>query len=140
MIEFVYEARKRSVVKAYDTANGVVYNGAIQSITRSGSTATVTKANHGFLDGKSLTIAGADQAAYNGAITVGGATQNTFTYTVAGTPDTRQRAISTSSTRTRAFGVRWLRRFTLSVSRRQPRSRLKSLLIWSWGGSRLVRT
>jgi|PlaIllAssembly_1097288.scaffolds.fasta_scaffold00019_23 hypothetical protein len=88
MIEFVYEARKRSVVKAYDTANGVVYNGAIQSITRSGSTATVTKANHGFLDGKSLTIAGADQAAYNGAITVGGATQNTFTYTVAGTPTT----------------------------------------------------
>ncbi len=88
MIEFVYESRKRSVVKAYDTANSAVYNGAVQSITRSGATATLTKANHGFSDGKSLTIAGADQTEYNGAVTVGGATQNTFTYLVSGTPDT----------------------------------------------------
>lgn len=88
MIEFLYEKERRAVAKVYDTAGAVSYEGAIESITRVGSTATVTKKNHGYSNGKALTIAGADDAAYNGAITVGGATTDTFTYTVSGTPAT----------------------------------------------------
>lgn len=60
---------------------------AVSSITRSGSTATVTTGSaHGLSTGTSVEIAGADQAAYNivATITVTGAT--TFTYAVSGTP------------------------------------------------------
>jgi hypothetical protein len=88
MIEFVYESQKRTAGKIYDTAASVVYAGAIQSITRVSTTATVTKKNHGFTDGQTVTIVGAAQTEYNGAITVGGATADTFTYTVSGSPAT----------------------------------------------------
>lgn len=59
----------------------------VSSITRSSSTATVTTAAaHGFSTYQRITIAGADQAAYNGTfeITVTGAA--TFTFTVTGSP------------------------------------------------------
>jgi phage tail sheath protein FI len=62
---------------------------SVTSITRAAGIATVTTASaHGFTTGQSVTIAGANQTAYNGTftITVTGAT--TFTYTVAGTPAT----------------------------------------------------
>lgn len=62
---------------------------AIASLTRDGTTATVTTAaDHGFTTGDRVTIAGATAAAYNGlvAITVTGA--KAFTYTVAGAPAT----------------------------------------------------
>lgn len=62
---------------------------AVTSITRAGSTATVTMgANHSYETGQSVRIAGADQADYNGVqtITVTGAT--TFTYAVANAPVT----------------------------------------------------
>lgn len=88
MITFMYEVLKRAVSLIFDTANDVDYVGAVESITRSGGTATVTKNNHGFTNGQSVTVAGADLAAYNGVQTVGGATANTFTYAVAGTPAT----------------------------------------------------
>lgn len=55
-------------------------------ITRSGTTATVTKANHGLVNGDTVIITGAQQDAYNGEFTVAGATTNTFTYTVSGSP------------------------------------------------------
>ena len=58
------------------------------TITRSGSTATVTHTAHGIPDGKKVAIRGANQDEYNGvfAITVTGA--NSYTYTVSGTPAT----------------------------------------------------
>lgn len=60
--------------------------GTSVSITRSGSTATVTHTSHGFETGNKVRIRGADQPEYNGLfeITVTGA--NTYTYTVSGTP------------------------------------------------------
>lgn len=64
-------------------------NVKISSITRSGTTATVTTVPpHGFSTGQLIAIEGAGESAYNiGAIvTVTGA--NTFTYTVAGSPST----------------------------------------------------
>jgi hypothetical protein len=62
---------------------------AIQSLTRSGTTATATTPSaHGLNGTTSVGITGADVAAYNGikSITVTGAT--TFTFTVAGSPAT----------------------------------------------------
>lgn len=62
---------------------------SVSTITRSGSTATVTTAgNHQLVTDQPATIIGADQAEYNGSffITVTGDT--TFTYEVTGTPAT----------------------------------------------------
>jgi type IV pilus assembly protein PilY1 len=55
---------------------------SVTSITRSGSTATVTLSGHGYTNGQSITISGATQAAYNGTFTISGVTADTFTYTV----------------------------------------------------------
>lgn len=58
------------------------------TITRSGSTATVSHTGHGFATGQRVLIAGATQGAYNGVhqITVTGA--NSYTYAVSGSPAT----------------------------------------------------
>ncbi len=63
---------------------------SVTSITRSGTTATVTIANHGYVTGDVIRISGATQAAYNGnfTITVPVGSTNTFTYTVSGSPAT----------------------------------------------------
>ena len=59
---------------------------SLTSITRSGSTATATKASHGFADGQYVTIAGASLEAYNGTFPITVPTVNTFTYLVEGQP------------------------------------------------------
>lgn len=62
---------------------------AITSITRSGTTATVTTTtNHGLSGTFELTIQGADQTDYNGSFTCTTTGVNTFTYTVANSPTT----------------------------------------------------
>lgn len=58
------------------------------TITRSGSTATVTLAGHGRSTGDSVVISGATQPEYNGVKTVTVVNGNEFTFTVAGTPAT----------------------------------------------------
>ena len=80
---------ERSVVRtAYDTAAGTVRVAGVKSITRASTTATVTHAKHGHINGQNVTFAGADQSAYNvtAAITVVDA--DTYTYTVSGSPAT----------------------------------------------------
>jgi hypothetical protein len=74
-----------------DPCNCTTYVMPVQSITRSGTTATVTTTDPHHLnvgDSYGLTIAGAVETAYNGgkSVTVTSATQ--FTYTVAGSPAT----------------------------------------------------
>lgn len=60
---------------------------AVDSITRSGSTATVTTSSaHGFQAGYKIRIRGADQSEYNGVKTIFNVTSNTFDFTVSGTP------------------------------------------------------
>jgi len=55
----------------------------ITSITRSGTTATViTKGNHGFANGSSITISGATESAWNGAYAIAWVSATSFTYTV----------------------------------------------------------
>lgn len=60
----------------------------ISSITRSGSTATVTTYNNHYRPGDpfTVTISGADQSEYNGVFTATRTSDTTFTYTVSGSP------------------------------------------------------
>ena len=60
----------------------------ITSITRSGTTATVTITGHGLATGDTIDIQGAGQSEYNGIKTITVATVDTFTYTVSGSPTT----------------------------------------------------
>ena len=73
--------------------DAVLVNGfnpkTITSITRSGTTATVTiGAGHAFAKYQVLLVAGADQSEYNGEHRVTGISGNTLTYEVTGTPVT----------------------------------------------------
>jgi cytoskeletal protein CcmA (bactofilin family) len=62
---------------------------SVSSITRSGTTATVTTATaHGFSNSDSVQISGAVQSAYNGIFTITLTDSTHFTYTVAGSPTT----------------------------------------------------
>jgi len=76
-------------VPVTSTVGGKPFNSAVTSISRSGSTATVTTtAPHGMATNDYAWIKGATEPEYNGTfqITVTGA--STFTYTVSGTPST----------------------------------------------------
>jgi phage tail sheath protein FI len=62
---------------------------SVTGITRSGATATATTASpHGFSTGQRVTIAGANQAEYNGTFTITVTGGTTFTYAVTGAPAT----------------------------------------------------
>lgn len=54
----------------------------ITSITRSGTTATVTLNGHGYITGQKITITGATQVEYDGTFAITKIDNNTFTYTV----------------------------------------------------------
>jgi hypothetical protein len=61
--------------------------GSVVSITRTGTTATVTtSAAHRFKVGDKVAISGATQSEYNGVFTITGVTPTTFTYEVTGSP------------------------------------------------------
>lgn len=67
------------------TANAI----NVTSITRSGSTATVTTSSaHGLSSGAEIAIIGANQSEYNIPATISNVTPTTFDYTVSGTPTT----------------------------------------------------
>jgi type IV pilus assembly protein PilY1 len=58
------------------------------TLARSGNTVTATSLAHGYIDGQTVTISGANQSAYNGNFAIGGVTDNAFTFTVTETPTT----------------------------------------------------
>ncbi len=58
------------------------------TITRSGSTASVSHTAHGMADGDTVIIRGSNQIEYNGIFTITNTTTNAYDYTVTGTPDT----------------------------------------------------
>jgi len=65
------------------------YGRSVTSITRSGTTATVTTAtDHGYATGVSVKVAGAVETAYNGVFVITVTGDTTFTYTVSGSPST----------------------------------------------------
>jgi uncharacterized phage protein gp47/JayE len=62
---------------------------SISSLTRSGSTATVTTtSNHNLATGISVTIAGAAETQYNITATISVISNTQFTYTISGSPAT----------------------------------------------------
>ena len=103
----VVDASSRLVVnytenaKSIDDLSGIkTFTNDVDTITLVGSTATVTTIHeHGYVDGATVTIKGADQIEYDGdvTITVVDSEPYTFTYTVVGTPDTPATGIITSS-------------------------------------------
>jgi len=58
----------------------------LTSLTRVGTTATATKASHGFSNGHTVTIAGVTPAGYNGTYVISNVTANTFDYTMSADP------------------------------------------------------
>lgn len=67
------------------------------TITRSGSTATVSHTSHGLATSDVVYIRGADQDEYNIAATITVSDANTYTYTVSGTPTTPATGTITST-------------------------------------------
>lgn len=94
---YISEQEKAVVQCVHDTANGIQQIGGVQSITRSSTTATVIRPAHGYINGTTITIAGADQSAYNGSFTITYVDADTFTYTVSGSPATPATGTITSS-------------------------------------------
>jgi hypothetical protein len=62
--------------------------GASVTITRSGSTATVSHTAHGYANGQKVVILGANEGEYNGIKTISNVSANAYDYTVSGTPAT----------------------------------------------------
>lgn len=73
------------------------YSVSITTLTRVGTTATATSVAHGFVTGQSVTIAGANEASYNGTYTITVTGDDTFTFTVAGSPATPATGTITAS-------------------------------------------
>jgi len=71
---------------------------SVSSITRSGSTATVTHNSHGLSTDDIVHIKGADQPEYNGVKTITVTGVDEYTFTVSGTPDTPATGTITSTT------------------------------------------
>lgn len=69
-----------------DHAANVHLQVAVSQITRSGSVATVKAKRHGFATGETITIAGTGQSEYNISAAITVVDDDTFTYTVSGTP------------------------------------------------------
>jgi type IV pilus assembly protein PilY1 len=74
----------------FDTANanltatllGISGTKSVTSLTRSGNTVTATSTAHGFTSGQSITMAGANEAQYNGLTNITVVDANTFTYSI----------------------------------------------------------
>lgn len=72
------------------------YNDSV-TITRSGSTASVSHTAHGLSNGDKVKIKGANQNEYNGVRTISNVTTNAYDYTVTGTPTTPATGTITST-------------------------------------------
>ncbi|MFC6518396.1 hypothetical protein ACFQAT_00190 [Undibacterium arcticum] len=88
-------AQLSNSANAFATSNAAITDALLNSvsgvsvstITRSGTTATVTTArNHGFANGASVTISGATQTEYNGTFTITWISNTSFSYPVAENP------------------------------------------------------
>jgi hypothetical protein len=67
------------------------------TITRSGTTASVSHTAHGMANNDQVIIRDADQPEYNGVFTISNVTANAYDYTVSGTPDSPATGTITST-------------------------------------------
>lgn len=91
---------------------------AVQAMTYSGGVVTVSSTGHGYANGNTVNHRGADQAEYNVAGIVEGATTNTYTF----------KATMTSSAATSASGMRSFSADTPAAGSAAP----ASSLYWNW--------
>lgn len=73
------------------------YSVSVSTLSRVGAVATATSTAHGFVIGQSVTIAGANEAAYNGLVVITARTDDTFSYAVSGSPSTPATGTITAS-------------------------------------------
>lgn len=96
------------------TVTSAVTGPATGTVTYTGQTARATAASHGFVNGASVTVAGATPSIYNGTFTIRNVTANTFDYSYSGADPTQADATGTlTATNTTASIrdslVRWTR-------------------------------
>ena len=96
------------------TTTSAVTGPATGTVTYTGQTARATATAHGFVNGASVTIAGASPSIYNGTFTIRNVTANTFDYSYTGADPTQAAATGTlTATNTTASIrdslVRWVR-------------------------------
>ena len=72
-------------------------SGSVQSITRSGSTATATRPNHGLNEHDVVLHDGATEVEYNGTFKIFNVTAHTYDFEVTGTPTTPATGVITGS-------------------------------------------
>lgn len=75
----------RVILEAADGAGVLPFEDSV-TITRSGSTATVSHTAHGLITGGKAVIRGANEQEYNGVFSITVTTANAYTYTVSGSP------------------------------------------------------
>lgn len=78
------------------------------SITRSGTTATVSKTAHGYRDGQIVNIRDATESDYNGDFRITYVDADTFTYTVANSPSTP----ATGTIKTKVAPLGWTKSYS----------------------------
>lgn len=94
--------------------SGAVTGPATGTITYTGPTARATATGHGYVNGASVTVAGATPSIYNGTFTIRNVTADTFDYSYSGA-DPTQAAATGTLTATNTTGsirdslVRWVR-------------------------------
>ena len=86
----------RVLAEASDGTGDLPFEDTV-TITRSGSTATVSHTAHGMVTGDYAVIRGADQQEYNGAFLITNISTNAYDYTVSGTPATPATGTITST-------------------------------------------
>ena len=75
----------RVIMEAGDGTGDLPYLDSV-TITRSGTTASVSHTAHGLSAGAKVTIRGANETEYNGVFVISNVTTNAYDYTVSGTP------------------------------------------------------
>jgi len=78
----------RVLLVASDGTGPLPYQESVTQITRSGSTATVSHTGHGLVTDDFALISGANEDEYNGCYQITRINDDSYSYTVAGTPNT----------------------------------------------------
>ncbi len=86
----------RVLAEAADGTGDLPFEESV-TITRTGTTATVSHTAHGLSNNDKVTIRGADQQEYNGVKTITNVTTNAYDYTVSGSPTTPATGTITST-------------------------------------------
>jgi hypothetical protein len=97
--------------------DAVLVNGynstSVTSITRSGSTATLTASSvHGFSTGQTIVVAGANESEYNGTFVCTVTSTTVLTYTVSGTPATPATGTITVKRAPAGAGTAWAKAYS----------------------------